>query len=115
MESFVLSNATETETRPEHAEILSMPGNRMRDCRFSLASLSVKPEDTWCGGVLIVDPIDDFVQDFGSRAFEAPLCAVQPNFVRTVQEVRGDVFINIFNTVLDVRNRSISKLLHKRL
>ena len=61
VESFVLSNATETETRSEHPDILSMQSNCMRDCRFPPARLSVKPENTWCSSAFAVDPINDFV------------------------------------------------------
>ena len=67
----MLSDATETEARSEHADIVNMQSNCMHDCRLPLASLSGKPEDTWCGSVFIVDPVNDFVQDLGSRAIEA--------------------------------------------
>ena len=87
----------------------------MRDCRLPLASLSVKPEYTWGSNVFIVDPIDDFIQDLGSRAIETLLNLIQPNSFRMFQEVEGSVLINMFDTVLDIWNREISKLLHQRL
>ena len=98
-----MSNATETETRPKHADILSMQSNHMRNCRFPLSSLSVEPEDTWCSGAFIVDPVNDFVQDLSSRANEAFLCLIPPNSLRVFQEVGGNVLIDIVDTiVLDI-------------
>ena len=111
----MLSNATETEARSEHADIASVQSNCMHDCRLPLASLSVKPEYTWGSSVSIVDPIDDFVQDLGSRAIEALLILIQPNSFRVFQEIKGNVFINVFDTILDIWNWEISKLLHQRL
>ena len=87
----------------------------MRDCRLPLASLSVKPEYTWGSNVFIVDPIDDFVQDLSSRAIETLLSHNQPNSFCVFQEVEGSVLINTFDTILDIWNREILKLLHQRL
>jgi len=67
MELFVVSNATEAEARSKQAEILGLQSNRVRDGRFPLPSLSVEPEDPRCSGVCVVDPVNDFVQDFDPR------------------------------------------------
>ena len=115
MELFVLSNATEAEAQPEHADILSMQSNCMRDCRFPLASLSVEPEDMWCSSVFIVDPVNDFVQDLDSRAIKALLCLIQSNSLRVFQEVGGNVLIDMFDTILDMWNWMILELSRQRL
>ena len=115
VEFFVLSNATETEARSEHADIMSVQSNCMRNRRLPLASLSVKPEYTWGSSVFIVDPIDDFVQDLGSRAIETLLSLIQPNSFRVSQEVGDSVLVNMFDTILDIWNWEISKLLHQRM
>ena len=69
----------------------------MRDCRFPL---SVKPKHTRCSSVLVVDPVNDFVPDLGARAIEPLLCLIQPNSPRAFQEVGGNVFIDMFGTIL---------------
>ena len=69
----------------------------MRDCRFPL---SVKPKYTRCSSVLVVNPVNDFVQDLDSRAIEPLLCFIQPNSPRAFQEVGGNVFIDMFDTIL---------------
>ena len=111
----MLSDATETEARSERADIMSVNRNCMRDGRLPLASLSGKPEYTWGGSVFIVDPIDHFVQDLGSRAIETLLSLIQPNSFRVFQQVRGRVFINMFDTILDIWNGDVLRLLHQRL
>ena len=68
MELFVLSDATETETRSKHAEILGLQSNRVRDGRFPPSSLSVQPEDTQRSSICVVDPVNNFIQDLDSRA-----------------------------------------------
>ena len=115
VELFMLSNATKTKARSEHADIMSVQSNCMRDCRLPLASLSIKPVDTRCIRVFIVDPIDNFVQDLGSRAIKTLLSLIQSNSFRVFQEVAGSVLINMFDTILDIWNWDISKLLHQRL
>ena len=115
VEFFVLSNATETEARSEHTDIMSVQSNCMRDRRLPLASLSVEPEYTWGSGVFIVDPVDNFIQDLGSRTIETLLSLIQPNSFRVSQEVGGNVLIDMFDTILDLWNWEISKLLHQRL
>jgi len=115
MELFMVSNATETEARSEHAEVLGMLSNCVCYGRFPLSGLSVEPEYAWCSGVCVVDPVNNFIQDFDSRAIQALLCLIESNSVRTGEAVRAKIIVYLFDAILDVWNRSISKLLHQLL
>ena len=68
MELFVLPNAAETEARSKHAEILGLQSNGVRNGRFPLSCLSVKPEDARCSSVRVVDPVNNFIQELDSCA-----------------------------------------------
>ena len=57
--------------------------------------------------------MDDFVQDLGSRAIKTLLSLIQPNSFRVFQEAGGNVLINMFDTILDIWNWEVSKLLHQ--
>ena len=61
LKSLVLPDATETEARPKHAEILDLWSNRVRNRRLSPSSLSMKPEDPWGCSICGANPIDDVI------------------------------------------------------
>ena len=79
MKSFALSDASQAEARPQHPKVPSVDRNRMRNGRFSLTSLSVKPDSA---DAFVFDPAIDIVQNTGSRAIQTPLLLDQSNFAR---------------------------------
>ena len=97
-----LPDATGTEARPKHAEILGLWSNRVRNRRFPPSSLSVKPEDPWGCSICGANPIDDSIQDLDPCAIKTLLFLVQLDSPRASQSVRTKVLQDLMNAVLDV-------------
>ena len=113
MKLLVLPDTSETEARSQYTEILGLQSDRMGNGRFALASLSVKPEDTWGGRVRAVDPVNDFIQDIGSRSVQTLLPLDQSDPARVNQGVQAKVFVDLLHGMLAIEKCTISELLHE--
>ena len=74
----------------------------MSNGRFALASLSMKPKDSGCSGVCAVDPVNDLVQDPGSRAIQTLLRRVQSDLARANKGVQAKVFPDLLHAIVSI-------------
>ena len=82
----------------------------MRNGRFPPACLPAEPEDTWCGGIWVIDPVNDLIQDLNLGAIET-LGLVQP-LPWKPDNVFPDL-LDLMDIIVYIENYPISKPLHQ--